>query len=819
MAQPDGTLKYDTLIDSNGFKSGLAKISNLAKTALQGAATLLASATAALSAGAMAGVKYNAQMEQYITSFGTMLGSAEKAQNMISQIKKFAAETPFELPDLAKGAQTLLAFGTAEEKVLPIMKMLGDVSQGNKEKFDGLTLAFAQCQSTGKLMGQDLLQMINQGFNPLNEISKMTGKSVAQLKEEMSKGAISAEMVAAAFEHATSEGGQFYNAMEAQSKTFSGQLSTLKDNALSLLGEITESFTGSLKDTALPLVNGWMTDLADAFHQGGHEGLVVAAGDVMSDALVTAAENAPGTVQAAAGLIRSFAAGVSKNKKRIYSAAVDIAATLGNALADLLPKSISVPVKKAISSVQRSFESGGLKKAVTSATKFISAFGDAVGDVAEVALPVLTKGVDLLADNLDVLIPMSLSAAAAVKAMSIAQSVSSGITALSSSIKNATAAANTVPKAASAMKGLAEAMKAASSSGAGLSGVLGSMIGPQGLIILGVAALGIFSAAVYKHLKKPVEDVKDGLSDMGESMADFYDDLSSAESHLSDFGTAFAALNDQQRELEGAAAEVQASITATLEKGVTERDGLTQTDLQNLQGYYDELNRIYAEQLEIEHQKTATVAEIQLQQVSSYSGTAEQLRTAGLESLATLREQINNEIALMDEQLTAETVNSQNRIGVDGWTQQEHEKWLELRIASDQAHKSELEALLGQIASVSAKKNAEQLMQDEAFNAAVTGYHSSLETEMQRHADQQKFIRDTMFLDTDLANSQMITEEIIHQQTLSSIWATMTSDLSDEQKEQISGTVTHLPVGHRPPHQFCRISMEEFLSTNMDGCI
>ena len=120
MAQPDGTLKYDTLIDSNGFKSGLAKISNLAKTALQGAATLLASATAALSAGAMAGVKYNAQMEQYITSFGTMLGSAEKAQNMISQIKKFAAETPFELPDLAKGAQTLLAFGTAEEKVLRI---------------------------------------------------------------------------------------------------------------------------------------------------------------------------------------------------------------------------------------------------------------------------------------------------------------------------------------------------------------------------------------------------------------------------------------------------------------------------------------------------------------------------------------------------------------------------------------------------------------------------------------------------------------------------------------------------------------------------
>lgn len=260
----DGSIRIDTSIDPKGFRSGVKKLNTLASDALKGITTLIAGAGAALSAGAMAGVKYNAQMEQYITSFGTMLGSAEKAQNMIAQIKKFAAETPFELPDLAKGAQTLLAFGTAEEKVLPIMKMLGDVSQGNKEKFDGLTLAFAQCQSTGKLMGQDLLQMINQGFNPLNEISKMTGKSVAQLKEEMSKGAISAEMVAAAFEHATSEGGQFYNAMEAQSKTFSGQLSTLKDNVSSFIGELTEGLTDSLKDSALPILTKAIDKLADA---------------------------------------------------------------------------------------------------------------------------------------------------------------------------------------------------------------------------------------------------------------------------------------------------------------------------------------------------------------------------------------------------------------------------------------------------------------------------------------------------------------------------------------------------------------------------
>ena len=68
--------------------------------------------------------------------------------------------------------------------------MLGDVSQGNKERFDSLTLAFAQVGSAGKLSGQDLLQFVNAGFNPLNEISKMTGESMAELKERMSAGGV-----------------------------------------------------------------------------------------------------------------------------------------------------------------------------------------------------------------------------------------------------------------------------------------------------------------------------------------------------------------------------------------------------------------------------------------------------------------------------------------------------------------------------------------------------------------------------------------------------------------------------------------------------
>jgi uncharacterized protein YkvS len=103
-------------------------------------------------------------------------------------------------------------------------------------------------------MGQDLLQMINAGFNPLVIIAEKTGKSMAQLKDEMSKGMISVDMVTDAFKSATSAGGLFYKSMETQSKTFYGRLSTLKDNFT--------LFLSKLGDALFPLVNRMLDGLA-----------------------------------------------------------------------------------------------------------------------------------------------------------------------------------------------------------------------------------------------------------------------------------------------------------------------------------------------------------------------------------------------------------------------------------------------------------------------------------------------------------------------------------------------------------------------------
>ena len=227
-------------------------------------------ATAVAVGGAVlgTGVAFNSQIEQYQAGFKTMLGSAEKADETLGKLREFASVTPFELTDLANASTTLLAFGEDVNNLMPDLKMLGDISLGNKEKFNSLALVFGQVQSQGRLMGQDLLQMINSGFNPLKVISEQTGESMTSLKDKMAKGQISFEMVAEAMKIATSEGGQFFNAMDEQSKTLKGQFSTLTDNVKDFAGSVSEDLSGHLTNKVLPA----LIDKVETLHEMWEDG-------------------------------------------------------------------------------------------------------------------------------------------------------------------------------------------------------------------------------------------------------------------------------------------------------------------------------------------------------------------------------------------------------------------------------------------------------------------------------------------------------------------------------------------------------------------
>lgn len=194
-------------------------------------------------------IRVRGEFQAADTAIETLLGNKEKANALMSQVREFAKISPLEFSDVTAATQMMLGFNIEAEKVPRYLQAIGDVSMGNTQKFNSMTLAFSQMSAAGKLMGQDLNQMINAGFNPLQIMSEKTGKSIATLKDEMSKGAISAEMVQQAFIDATSAGGRFYQMSENASKEINGQLSMMQDAMDSVLNELGEKSEGVIMDS------------------------------------------------------------------------------------------------------------------------------------------------------------------------------------------------------------------------------------------------------------------------------------------------------------------------------------------------------------------------------------------------------------------------------------------------------------------------------------------------------------------------------------------------------------------------------------------
>ena len=199
------------------------------------------------------GVDYNATMESYLTNFKVMLGSEEAAATKLSEIRKMAASTPFTLNDLTSGTQTLLQFGIAADDTTGVLQRLGDISLGNAEKLQTLTRAYGKMSSAQKVTLENVNMMIDAGFNPLNQICEATGESMSDLYKRISDGKVSFSELEAAVEAATSQGGQFYNGMLEASQTFSGRMSTLKDNVSALTGELTSGLFAALGELVVKL--------------------------------------------------------------------------------------------------------------------------------------------------------------------------------------------------------------------------------------------------------------------------------------------------------------------------------------------------------------------------------------------------------------------------------------------------------------------------------------------------------------------------------------------------------------------------------------
>lgn len=337
----DGSLKFDTEINESGFNSGISKLGGIAKKGAGVAVAAVGAVTAALGAGVVAGVKYNASIESYQTSFEVMTGSAEKAAEVIDKLKKVGAETPFELPDLADITQLLMNYGFSADEAMDKMMMLGDISQGSAEKMSRIATAYGQMSSAGKVSLEDVKQMIEAGFNPLQEISESTGESMASLYDRISKGTISVDEITASMQRATSEGGKYFQSMEKQSQTFSGLISTLKDNAQQLLGEVVKPISDGLTESLLPAAISAIEQLTQGFEENGVSGMIQAAGNIVNGLFTGMMENAPLLISTGMELLNQFLLGIATGIPALLTKGFEIVTQLVLGILQNLPQLIT----------------------------------------------------------------------------------------------------------------------------------------------------------------------------------------------------------------------------------------------------------------------------------------------------------------------------------------------------------------------------------------------------------------------------------------------------------------------------------------------
>lgn len=262
----DGSIVIDTELNNDGLNKDINNIDkNFSKLK-----DIAIKAISAIGFGKLVkeGITYNATVEQLQTSFEVMTGSAEEATDVVEKLKEIGAKTPFEFTGLAETTQLLMNYGFTADEAIDRMQMLGDISQGSADKMNRIATAYGQMSSAGKVSLEDVKQMIEAGFNPLQEISQFTGESMASLYDRISKGTISVDEITAAMQRATSEGGKYFQSMDKQSETLNGQWSTLKDNSSNTLGSILKPISEMLTNNILPTVNDFMGKLQEKIDNG-----------------------------------------------------------------------------------------------------------------------------------------------------------------------------------------------------------------------------------------------------------------------------------------------------------------------------------------------------------------------------------------------------------------------------------------------------------------------------------------------------------------------------------------------------------------------
>ena len=264
----------------DGFASSTDKASgkSLANAITQG--TVMANVFSKLGSAALnaaegfisSGIEYNAQIEKYTTGFTNMLGSAEAAQQVMSQIQEDAAKTPFDVASLTQANQYLISAGENASYARNTIMALGDAvsaTGGGNDELNRMAQNLQQIANTGKATAVDIKQFAYAGIDVYGILADYTGKSTAEVQNMT----ISYDLLTQALQAASEEGGRYYNSMDTQSQTMNGRVSTLQDNVKQLAGLLTGDLSSGV-GVVIGNLNDMLVAAQEAYELDGWKGLI-----------------------------------------------------------------------------------------------------------------------------------------------------------------------------------------------------------------------------------------------------------------------------------------------------------------------------------------------------------------------------------------------------------------------------------------------------------------------------------------------------------------------------------------------------------------
>ena len=270
-------------LDSGGFDKGLNQAQKAMENASKKISQVVNTVKVAVTTGAIAsigkyvaktGIAYTAELENYEAQLGVLMGGADKAAEKMKDLSNMAAKTPYDLADVAKATKDLLTAGESSDTVTDMVRRLGDIALGSKDKMNSLTEAFSKMKTTGKVTTEQLQTMQFAGFNPLTLIAEKYKMTQENVNKALSDGKIPLSEIEWAIKKATDEGGQFFNGSAVLAETFNGRLATLKENWRAFLGQLTKPAYDVLKDTVLPYAIDLVDRLSKALDENGIQGVL-----------------------------------------------------------------------------------------------------------------------------------------------------------------------------------------------------------------------------------------------------------------------------------------------------------------------------------------------------------------------------------------------------------------------------------------------------------------------------------------------------------------------------------------------------------------